>query len=231
MDFAHAAVARLLAECILCAGFAGGVGHAVARREVGWQAPAKTLICLSGALAGACVGAVATSWLEAVELAMLAAALLACSVTDLARRVIPNRVVVGILVIRGAYLCLEAVWGSAHGLGCGDVLEEAWASVAGGALVLLVLLGVQLPWMRARGSLQHCLGGGDAKLLSACGFYLGVVGGMACVALSCVLALACCLGAWAFGCARGEEKSFPRVFPLAPQVFASVVILTAYRAF
>ena len=106
MDFAHAAVARLLAECILCAGFAGGVGHAVARREVGWQAPAKTLICLSGALTGVCVGAVATSWLEAVELAMLAAALLACSVTDLARRVIPNRVVAGILVIRGAYLCL-----------------------------------------------------------------------------------------------------------------------------
>ena len=117
MDCAHAMVARLLAACILFAGLVGGVGYAMARREVGLQTPAKTIVCLSGVLTGVCVGAVATSWLEPVELAMLAAALLACSVTDLARRVIPNRVVVGILVIRGAYLCLEAVWGSAHGLG------------------------------------------------------------------------------------------------------------------
>lgn len=231
MVCAHAMVACLLAACILFAGLVGGVGYAMARREVGLQTPAKTLVCLSGVLTGVCVGAVATSWLEAVELAMFAAALLACSVTDLARRVIPNRVVVGILVIRGTYLCVEAAWDSASGQGGSYVLEKAGASVAGGALVLLALVAIQLLWARVRGSPQQGLGGGDAKLLSACGFYLGAVGGMACVALSCVLALACCLGAWVFGCARGERRPLPRAFPLAPQVLASVVILTAYRAF
>ena len=231
MDCVHAMVARLLATCILCAGLVGGVGYAMARREVGWQTPAKTLVCLCGVLTGACVGVVAASWLEAVELAMLAAALLVCSVTDLARRVIPNRVVVGILVIRGTYLCLEAGWGSVSGQGCSYALGEAAASLAGGALVLLLLVAVQLLWARVRGSPQQGLGGGDVKLLSACGSYLGTVGGMACVALSCALALACCLGAWVFGRAQGERRPFPRAFPLAPQALASVVILTAYRAF
>lgn len=232
MGAGRSAAVRLLVTCVLGACFVGGAGRVAAWRElVRWPRWTRDLTCLWGVFAGACMSVVATSWLEAAELIACAAVLLACSVTDLARRIIPNSLVAVAIAIRGAYLCLEAAWPGDGIMGSRCALEETGESLLGGAVVLLVLIAAGLFWARTRGGPQWGIGGGDAKLLSACGAYLGPIGGMTCVALSCLLAIACCAGAWAVSRGRGEKERFPREFPLAPQALVSMVILTAYRAF
>ncbi|MCI7437779.1 MAG: prepilin peptidase [Coriobacteriaceae bacterium] len=232
MDDACATLARLLAACVLGACVVGGAGRAAARRELGgWPARAQALVGLCGALAGVCAGAVAAGWLETAELLALAVALVVCSAADLGRRIIPNRAVAAIVAVRGAFLGLEAVGTMVGGMGGSRVLGELGWSLMGGAAVSLALGVARLLWAHVRDGPQQGIGGGDAKLLSACGMFLGPVGGLACVALSCLLALACCAGAWASVRARGLDGPIPKAFPLAPQVFASVLFLSACRAF
>lgn len=217
----------LLGACLVC-----GAGCAAAGREfVGWPGWTRVIACLCGALAGLCMGATATSWWEVAELTALAAVLLACSVTDLARRIIPNSLMAAAIAVRCVYLCFIATLPGAGSMGAGYVQQEFKTSLLGGATVLLVLMATHVLWTRARGSPQRGFGGGDAKLLAVCGAYLGPIGGLACVALACLLALACCFGAWATKRICGVKGQFPRAFPFAPQVLASIVILTAYRAF
>lgn len=224
--------ALLAITCLLGVCFVGGVGRAVSERElVGWPVWARASASLCGVLAALCVSATATNWWEFAELTALVTVLLACSVTDLARRIIPNSLVAVAIMARCVYLWLKVTFPGAGSMWSSDALEELEISLLGGATVLFVLVATRALWIRVRGSPRQSLGGGDAKLLSACGVYLGPIGGMACVALSCLLALACCLGAWAIGQICGVREPFPKAFPLAPLVLASIVILTAYRAF
>lgn len=232
MDAAFVVGAPLAMACLLGSCLVGGAGCAMAGREfVGWPVWTRIIASLCGALAGFCVSATATSWWEFAELTALVAVLLACSVTDLARRIIPNSLVAVAIMARCVYLWLKATFPGTGSMWSSDALEELEISLLGGATVLFVLVATRALWIRVRGSPRQSLGGGDAKLLSACGVYLGPIGGMACVALSCLLALACCLGAWAIGQICGVRGPFPKAFPLAPLVLASIVILTAYRAF
>ncbi|WP_165443697.1 prepilin peptidase [Olsenella sp. Marseille-P4559] len=222
---------RLLVACVLCACAGGGVGHVAAKRELGgWTAGSRALVSLCGALAGACVGLAAEGLPEMVELLVLIVALLVCSVTDLGRRVIPNYAVAFPVVVRGVFLCLVAI-GALGDDGVGaHVFVGVGEALAGGAAVLAVLAGTCLAWARVRGSPEGGIGGGDVKLLSACALYFGPMGGMACVALSCLLVLASCAGVWLACRTRSKEASFPCAFPLAPTIMSSVLILTAYRA-
>jgi Flp pilus assembly protein protease CpaA len=232
MDAAFVVGAPLAMACLLGSCLVGGVGRAVSERElVGWPVWTRASASLCGALAGLCVSATATSWWEFAELTALVAVLLACSITDLARRIIPNSMVAIAIMARCVYLWLKATFPGTGSMWSSNALEELETSLLGGATVLFVLVATRALWIRVRGSPRQSLGGGDAKLLSACGVYLGPIGGMACVALSCLLALACCLGAWAIGQLCGVRGPFPKAFPLAPLVLASIVILTAYRAF
>ena len=231
MDAVLKVVLRLVVASTLGACAVGSAGWAVARRELaGWPVWSRRVVIACGVLAGACAGALAASWLETVELLVILFALLACSVADLGRRIIPNRAVAVVLGARAAYLALGPLVSCASGVACSWAFEGMCASLAGGLTVLLVLAAVRLFLMCARGCPRGDLGGGDVKLLVACGVCLGPVGGAACVVLSCVLSLAFCMGAWGFERVRGVARAFPSSFPLAPEVLASVVILTAYRA-
>lgn len=224
MDAVFKVVLRLAVASVVGACVGGVAGWAAARRELaGWPVWTRRIVTACGMIAGGCAGVLAAGWQEVVELLAILSALLVCSVVDLGRRIIPNPAVAFILGTRAAYLSLGSV--------CSLAFEEMRMSLAGGVTVLLVLAVVRLFLMCARGSPRGGLGGGDVKLLVACGVCVGPVGGVTCVALSCVLSLACCLGAWLFGRAQGRGGSFPISFPLAPEVLASMVILTAYRAF
>lgn len=111
----------------------------------------------------------------------LTCALLVAAAYDLKRRVIPNGcscAVAASAVARALARCLG-------GASPPDVLARA---VAGGAAVLAVMLAASALSRRARG--EAGVGGGDVKLLSALGMWLGPGLGLACVALSCLAALA-----------------------------------------
>lgn len=232
MDAVFTVVLRLAVASVVGACVGGVAGWAAARRELaGWPVWTRRIVTACGMLAGGCASALAAGWQEAVELLAILSALLVCGVADLGRRIIPNPAVAFILGTRAAYLSLVSLTSRAMEEACSWAFEGLRMSLAGGVTVLLVLVAVRLILFCARGSPEGDLGGGDVKLLVACGVCVGPVSGVACVALSCVLSLACCLGAWLFGRAQGRGGSFPTSFPLAPQVFASVVILTAYRAF
>ena len=232
MDAVFKVVLRLAVASVVGACVGGVAGWAAARRELaGWPVWTRRIVTACGMIAGGCAGVLAAGWQEALELLAILSALLVCSVVDLGRRIIPNPAVAFILGTRAAYLSLGSLASCARGAVCSLAFEEMRMSLAGGVTVLLVLAVVCLFLMCARDSLRGGLGGGDVKLLVACGVCVGPVGGVTCVALSCVLSLACCLGAWLFGRAQGRGGSFPISFPLAPEVLASMVILTAYRAF
>jgi prepilin peptidase CpaA len=83
---------------------------------------------------------------------LLAAGLVAASVADLRRRRVPNWLTVGILF---GGLLARLLMGGPHG---------AFTGLAGAGVGLLVLL---LPFSR------DWVGGGDVKLLAACGGWLG----------------------------------------------------------
>lgn len=112
---------------------------------------------------------------------LLAVGLVCAAARDLEGRVIPNRcvaVVAAAALVRALARCLAgaaplATWGR---------------MVAGGALVLAVMLAAAALFQRTRG--EAGVGGGDVKLLAALGLWLGPARGLACVALSCLVALA-----------------------------------------
>lgn len=103
-------------------------------------------------------------------LVVLLGALAWSTVTDLRRRAIPNG-------------CALAVALSGLALGAAEGVPAR--SLAGGLVALAVLL--LAAWASARRAGAPGVGGGDVKLLSALGLWLGPVTGLAAVALSCLL--------------------------------------------
>lgn len=116
----------------------------------------------------------------AVLFAAAVAALAVAAATDLSCRIVPNGCAAALAVTGAGRAVLAAVrTASAAPLA---------SSLAGGAAVLLVML--------AAAAVSECVsgkvgvGGGDVKLLSAVGLWLGPWGGLAAVAGSCLVALA-----------------------------------------
>lgn len=118
----------------------------------------------------------------------LAGALGVAAVTDLSRRVVPNGCVVAVAASGVARALVDAPGGP----GAGSLAGVSRAA-AGGATVLGVMLAAALVSSRGRGS--PGVGGGDVKLLSALGLWVGPVGGLAVLALSCLASVA----VWALG--------------------------------
>ena len=103
-------------------------------------------------------------------LVVLLGALTWSTVTDLRRRAIPNG-------------CAFAT--ALSGLALGVAEGTLARSLAGGLVVLAMLLLAAGASARVSGA--PGIGGGDVKLLSALGLWLGPVTGLAAVALSCLL--------------------------------------------
>ena len=95
-------------------------------------------------------------------------------------------------------------------------------SAAGGGLVVLVVM-LAAAGLSARAGHGPGVGGGDVKLLSAVGFWVGPVGGLLVVGLSCAVGLVgWCLGR-TIAAARTAGGAHDGGIPLAPAV--AVVVL------
>jgi leader peptidase (prepilin peptidase) / N-methyltransferase len=110
-------------------------------------------VMLATALVAAGVAAAQSSLADAVLRGVLVLVLIACALTDLERRVIPNR-------ITGPAALLGLVLGLALDP-AGEPKRLLWAAIAGGFLVIAVLAN------------PAGLGMGDAKLVAVMGLYLG----------------------------------------------------------
>lgn len=138
-------------------------------------------------------------------LGVLAAALGVAAATDLSCRIVPNGCVAAI----AASGLVRALLAPASGGGCPVSLA---AALAGGALVLAVMLAAAL--LSARRGRAPGVGGGDVKLLSSVGVWVGPLGGLLVVALSCLVGL---LG-WLIASVRSSRRERPTGIPLAPAV-------------
>lgn len=138
-------------------------------------------------------------------LGVLAAALGVAAATDLSCRIVPN----GCVAAVAASGLVRALLAPTSGGGC---LVSLVAALAGGALVLAVMLATAL--LSARGGRAPGVGGGDVKLLSSVGVWVGPLGGLLVVALSCLVGL---LG-WLIASARSSRRERPTGIPLAPAV-------------
>lgn len=113
---------------------------------------------LAGAAALACVGWRFGPALELGQWAIWAALLLALSLTDAAKRIIPDKLLLALAANR-------AVWFFVLGQGLPEALEALKACAIPAALLALVLL-----WEKLAG--REVMGGGDIKLLLALALYL-----------------------------------------------------------
>jgi leader peptidase (prepilin peptidase) / N-methyltransferase len=110
-------------------------------------------VLLATGLVAAGVAAAQNSVADAVLRGVLMLVLIVCALTDLERRVIPNR-------ITGPAALLGLALGLALDPG-GELSRLLWAAIAGGFLTIAVLVN------------PAGLGMGDAKLVAVMGLYLG----------------------------------------------------------
>lgn len=165
----------------------------------GWTGNGRTAVLVS-ALAVPALGLLVlrrglTS--ECLELVAFCCILAYVSVTDLTRRVIPNRAVLLAVGIRLTYLlCLgdEVI----------DAIVHGFALCLPAALLALCL---------GHGRGGAVLGGGDVKLLFAMGCHLGLWEGLAVVTLACLASVA--VAALRALCAH-DPGPLRHPFPFAP---------------
>lgn len=152
----------------------------------------------------------------------LAAALGVAGASDLARRVVPN----GCVLAVAASGVLRAL---ARGLLAGQATGLALRGLIGGAVVLGVLLLAAGASVRLRG--EPGIGGGDVKLLAAAGLWTGPAGGLAVVALSCLLGVLGWAAARVLCALRGRAPGAAGI-PLAPAIAVALlaVVLLAGEA-
>lgn len=141
--------------------------------------------------------------LETVELCLLSLVLVALSLTDLASLTIPNVCIVAAVVIRVAYIDMAGL------LGLADPAVLLASSLAGalGTFVPLLLLTLLLDRLLDTES----LGGGDLKLLTVAGMYVGWL-------VVPLLTLACLLGL-----AGSVTKARGHLDALAPFAFGPAI--------
>lgn len=160
-------------------------------RYCGERIPAECLWAeLAGAAAFACLGPRFGLSLELGQWLIWAAALLALSLTDWARQIIPDKLLLLLAANR-------AVWFFVLGQGTGALLAAVKALTIPAALLLLVLGMEKLLGREA-------MGGGDIKLLFVLALYLDWG------ALLLALLAACLLGlVWALATRRRKGMAMP----------------------
>lgn len=175
-------------------------------RYCGEKIPAR---CLGAELAGAvvlvCVGARFGVSLELAQWLIWGALLLALSLTDLFRRIIPDRLLLALAVNR-------AVWFF--------VLREdtarALASLGAFAVPACILV-LTLVWEKRAG--REVMGGGDIKLLFALALYMDWAGLLLTLLAGCLLGIVC-------GVLMGRTKG--TAMPFGPFLAAGAVFAVCF---
>ena len=150
--------------------------------------------CLAAELAGAavfaCLGARFGWTPELGQWLVLAALLLALSLTDWAKRIIPDKLLLALAANR-------AVWFALLGHGAREALEAAKALAVPAALLALVLALEKLLG-------REVMGGGDLKLLFSLALYMSWAELLLGLLLSCLLGLL-----WAALAGRRRDAAVP----------------------
>jgi len=175
-------------------------------RYCGGKIPAECLWAeLAGALALACLGWRFGLTLELGQWLALAALLLAVSLADWNRRMIPDRLLLAMTANR-------LVWFLALGQGVSQALDALLACAVPAAVLALVLLLEKL-------SDREVMGGGDIKLLFALALYLSWAQMLLTLLAGCALGL---LWAALTGGRRGTA------LPFGPFLAAGAVLTAAF---
>ena len=175
-------------------------------RYCGGKIPAECLAAeLAGVLALASMGLRFGLSLELGQWLVFAALLLALGLTDQARRVIPDRLLLLLAANR-------VLWFFILGQGKGELMAALVSLAVPAALLALLLLAERL-------RRKELMGGGDVKLLFALALYLSWA------QLLLTLLAACLLGlAWAATSRQGAG----RLLPFGPFLAAGAVITVCY---
>ena len=175
-------------------------------RYCGEKIPAECLWAeLAGAAGFACLGARFGPCLELGQWLVFAVLLLALSLTDTAKRIIPDRLLLLLAANRAA-------WFFVLGQGGGALLAAARACAVPAALLALVLV-----MEKALG--REAMGGGDIKLLFALALYLGWA------ELLLALLAACLLGLSRAALAGGKRGT---AMPFGPFLAAGAILTVCY---
>lgn len=175
-------------------------------RYCGEKIPAECLWAeLMGAAAFAALGARFGPALELGQWLVFAALLLALSLTDAAKRIIPDKLLAALAANR-------AVWFFALGCGLREVLEAVKALAVPAALLALVLAMEKLLGREA-------MGGGDIKLLFVLALYLAWAELFLTLLAGCVLGLG-----WA-ALTGGKRET---AVPFGPFLAAGAVLTVCY---
>lgn len=201
----------LLGACVGAA--AGLLGRLWAQRLLGHDEPvaAPWGPCVAGVCAGVCATAAHGLSPLTLELCLLVPALVALSLTDRARMVIPDPCVVVLACVHLVCLVVPAP------LGQGAPWDAVVRAIGCGAASLVALVVLTLAMDRLLGA--DSLGGGDVKLLAVVGLCVGWRG------LMLVMPAACCLGLASALARPVAERSAPFAFGPALAVAFWVVLL------
>jgi leader peptidase (prepilin peptidase)/N-methyltransferase len=145
---------------------------------------------------------------EVIEFVAVGLALVACVVSDLRWRVIPNRCVAVVMVARAACLVASRVGGA------------SWVSSLLGAAEALAVLSVAVALSRVVFGTSG-VGGGDVKLISALGLCFGAEWTPVLIMLTSAFVVA--TGLFLRG-RRGSEESARLAVPAAPAITIAVVV-------
>ncbi len=157
-------------------------------------------VLLATGLVAAGVAAAQNSVADAVLRGVLMLVLIVCALTDLERRIIPNR-------ITGPAALLGLALGLALDPG-GELSRLLWAAIAGGFLMIAVLVN------------PAGLGMGDAKLVAVMGLYLGAP---VVVALLVALLSSLAVGVW-IALRRGVRAARKTQLPFGPYLAAGGIV-------
>lgn len=161
--------------------------------------------------------------LQALAFVVLAAALIVAAAVDLAKRIVPDACVAAVAISRAVWLLAEVFSTKTSAAEVGN--ELLWSFVGG--LVVFAVMAVSA-WVSARLRGSVGVGGGDIKLLSAVGLWVGPVMGLFVVALACGLTVLVWGAVALVRRARGSERvqegrvvAFSTGLPLAPGIAVS----------
>ena len=139
--------------------------------------------------------------LEMLEYLLFGCILLAVSFADMEGFIIPDGFILAALVIRLVFIFLS-----------GNIMEQLVFSAVGGLAVSAALLLIVLIFEK----LMHreAMGGGDIKLIFACGLFLGLGKNILCLLMACVIGIVFALITQKFR--AGQED--PKIFPFGPSI-------------